>query len=539
MNTAARLPYFYEGVFQSPGEYTDPQRDVEAHVELIAPSGRRRVVPAFWDGGRVWRFRVDADEPGVWSYSLKVSDGSEEKWLGARSKFRVQPYAGPNPLYRHGPVRVAHDGTHLVHRDGTPFFWLADTAWNGLLKADPVDWEWYLAQRREQGFTAVQCVMTHWRACPADSEGEPAFWGAENIRINPAFFRRMDRKVAAIARHGLVPALVVLWALKPVDPGVFLSEKDAILLARYIVARYGAYRPVWFLGGDGLYHQDPKRWRRIGAAVFGDAREGYHDQSERAVTTLHPGGGLWVAEEFRDEPWYDFVGYQSGHGGESFRWIYDGPPSREWDKAWTKPVINLEPCYEEHLQYGSEKAFHARDVRAASYYSLFASPTAGVSYGHNAIWPWNEQLESPLDHWGAGIAGPWREAVHSPGAASMSSLKHILEKLAWWRLRPAPQLVVKQDGHEKGEAGVEDTNGEQTEPALSHVAAAMAFDGSFALLYFPRRRPVVIDRAPFVGGKATWIEPATAQVVAVESLGSVGGEFVPPREGDWLLLLQK
>src|SRR5690606_28082682 len=113
----------------------------------------------------------------------------------------------------------------------------------------------------------------------------------------------------------------------------------------------------WFWGGDGLYHQDPKRWRWIGAAVFGDAREGYHDQSERAVTTLHPGGGLWVAEEFRDEPWYDFVGYQSGHGGESFRWIYDGPPSREWDKAWTKPVINLEPCYEEHLQYGSEKAF--------------------------------------------------------------------------------------------------------------------------------------------------------------------------------------
>src|SRR5690606_29812541 len=130
----------------------------------------------FWDGGRIWRFRVDADEPGVWAYLLKTFDGSQRGWLGSHSEFRIQAYAGSNPLYRHGPLRVSQGGTHFIHRDGTPFFWLADTAWNGLLKADPADWNRYLACRREQGFTAVQCVMTHWRACPVDASGEPAFW---------------------------------------------------------------------------------------------------------------------------------------------------------------------------------------------------------------------------------------------------------------------------------------------------------------------------------------------------------------------------
>src|SRR5690606_22112265 len=116
-----------------------------------------------------------------------------------------------------------------------------------------------------------------------DAAGEPAFWEGERIRINPAFFRRIDGKVAAIARHGLLPALVVLWALTPKDPGVYLPEEQAIILARYVVARYGAFRPVWFLGGDGLYHQDLERWRRIGRAVFGESG------AERALVTLHPG----------------------------------------------------------------------------------------------------------------------------------------------------------------------------------------------------------------------------------------------------------
>ena len=34
----------------------------------------------------------------------------------------LSPYAGDNPFYRHGPVKVAPDHRHLVYADNTPFF---------------------------------------------------------------------------------------------------------------------------------------------------------------------------------------------------------------------------------------------------------------------------------------------------------------------------------------------------------------------------------------------------------------------------------
>lgn len=517
----APLPYFFEGIFESPRLYDDPLQGVEAWVELTAPSGRTLTIPAFWDGGRIWRFRVDAREPGVWKYQLKVSDGTETEWLGHRSEFRVLPYAGPNPLYRHGPLRVAEEGTHLVHQDGTPFFWLADTAWNGLLKAEPEDWEWYLDKRKEQGFTAIQCVMTQWRACPVDACGERAFEGEEPIRINPAFFRRLDPKVAAIARRGMVPALVLLWALTQRDPGRCLSEEDAIHLARYIVARYSAFCPVWFLGGDGVYGQDLERWRRIGRAVF-VAGEG-----QRGLATMHPAGNHWVGGGFREEPWYDFIGYQSSHSGDlqrSFTWIYDGPPAKEWAEAPRKPVINLEPCYEEHLQTGTDQVFDARHVRIASYYSLLVSPAAGVTYGHAAIWPWAEQAESPLDHLGAGITPLWHEAVVAPGAACMSVLKHLFDGLPWWRLRPAPHLVVEQP---------------LPGDPLGYVAAALAEDQSIALVYLPQGGKVALDTAALRGAAAIWLNPRTAERVEAPLASGERQEYQAPDRADWLLLFTR
>jgi hypothetical protein len=117
---------------------------------------------AFWDGGRVWRVRFSPDEIGTWQWSTqaKPEDIGLHRQQG---EFRVREYTGDNPLYRHGALRVAASGTYLEHADGTPFFWLADTAWNGVLKSQPADWQRYLATRQKQGFTAVQFVSTQWR----------------------------------------------------------------------------------------------------------------------------------------------------------------------------------------------------------------------------------------------------------------------------------------------------------------------------------------------------------------------------------------
>lgn len=517
-------PLFYEGMLESPKAYERPDRDVDVTVQFSSPTGRVREVTAFWDGGRCWRFRFSPDEAGTWSYRAFASDGSGDDWNGKDGEIVVRPYAGPNPLYRHGPIRVAKSNTHLEHADGTPFFWVADTVWNGVLKADPKEWQQFLRLRKEQGFNVIQCVMTNWRALPADSEGERAHIGDEDIQVNPAFFRRLDAKVAAIAAEGLVPALVVLWTLTPRDPGTYLPEDDAIHLARYIIHRYAAFRPVWFLGGDGRYLADEQvinRWKTIGNAVFGEAKE-------RALTTLHPCGVSWL-EPFREEPWFDFIGYQSSHGPDSgaFDWIVGGEPATHWNKAPQLPVINLEPCYEGHKQGGSDHFFTAHDVRIALYSSLLASPTAGVTYGHASIWPWLEFHETPFEHRGAGVAPRWSSALETEGVMSVGCLKAFFDQIEWWKLHPAPHLLAKQPGKE-GDKVI----------GKKYISISRAIDGSFAVAYLPQGGSVSFDLTELGNlTAATWMNPRSGTQIDGGTIGE-DGQLEAPGNGDWVLHLK-
>jgi hypothetical protein len=530
----------FEEAIESDRDYANPVWDVAVRARLTSPSGDHKEIEAFWDGGRSWRLRFSPDEAGTWSYRTTCSDPANES-LHKEGSFTAQAYHGDNPLYRHGPLRLSQDRRHLSHADGTPFFWLADTAWNGILKAKPEDWEQYLAARREQGFTAVQCVMTQWRAY----EDEAAFTGEARIAIRPEFFRRLDEKVAAVSRQGLLPALVLLWALTPRDPGHYLPEEDCVRLARYLVARYGAYRAVWLLGGDGRYLSDNiERWKRIGRGVFGGMDE--------HVVTLHPAGMEWVGEAFREEPWYSLISYQSGHGDDhhTLRWLVEGPPAREWSNEPALPVINQEPCYEAHLAYQSRQPFDAHKVRRALYWSLLVSPTAGVTYGHHGVWPWMEERGVPLDHPNSGEASTWREALASEGAFSVSHLRALFSGLEWWKLCPAQDGLAEQPGEANPERFIAlaraDTRlqgtGAGTGTRLQGTGAgtgtrrqgtgAGTGESSFALAYTPAGDAIALREETF--SAASWYDPRTGER---REASSSGGRFTPPGPYDWVLLL--
>ena len=233
----------YEIELNSEVEYVNPLWDVALVAHLVAPSGRELQVDGFWDGGRRWLVCVAPDETGSWCWRTECSDETNAGLHERSGEFECRASDA------HGPLRIAADQTHLEHADGTPFFWLGDTAWNGVLRATDDDWEEYLSLRAEQGFTAVQFVCTQWRGWP---DGE-VFIDGERIRPNVEAYQAMDRRVAAIARHGMVPVPVLLWALQPTDPGEALSEENAVRLARYMVARWGAQPVVFLLGGDGRY----------------------------------------------------------------------------------------------------------------------------------------------------------------------------------------------------------------------------------------------------------------------------------------------
>lgn len=515
-SAAVEMHGVYEASFRSSRAYDNQSLDVEAAVEFVSPSGNRASADMFWDGGGVWRVRFSPDETGTWRWTSRCSDTSNSGLHGRSGSFQCKPYRGSNPLRLHGPLKLSATRRYLAHADGTPFFWLADTAWNGVLKAKPDDWNKYLSTRRKQGFTAVQFVSTPWRAYERDAQGETAYTGTDGIRINPEFFRRLDAKVQAINSHGMAAAPVVLWAYGKSDPGQALSETDAIRLSKYIVARWGAYSVVWILGGDGNYGGErSERWKRIGRAVFGG-------RSPR-VATMHPGGLQWIGEEFRREPWFTILGYQSGHGDSprAVRWLVEGPPATEWDRRPALPVINLEPNYETILAYESKKLHDALSVRKALYRSLLVSPTAGITYGHHAIWFWTDKPEVPTDHANSGIAIAWHEAVASEGAGSVKHLSDLFGSIRWWTLRPDQEMVRNQPSS-----------------ALQFIASARSEDGSLAMVYLPEGGELKLNASRLKpGGRMRWFDPATGEYTSAGYLVAGVLQLASPGRGDRALLV--
>ncbi len=516
----------FEANFVASIDYAAPFQEIELLVTFSAPDGERFTVPAFWNGGREWRVRFAPNLAGVWSFETACSNPGDTGLHGQTGDFLCTAPRGDNRFTRHGPVKVARDGRHLVHEDRTPFFWVADTAWNGALMATPEDWAFYIRTRTEQGFNAVQWVATQWRAAPqGDLNGQRAFTGTDRIEPNLKFFARLDQQAERLARAGLLNVPVLLWAIgggadPQVNPGFSLPEDQAVKLARFMVARWQALPVVWILPGDGDYRgEKAERWKRIGRAVFGDIHH--------APTMLHPGGRHWNLPEFQNETWLDIIGYQSGHGDDdaTLRWIYDGPPARDWQLEPARPFLNLEPPYENHIAYQSRKPHPPENVRQAMYWSLLNAPTAGVSYGGHGVWGWDDGTTHPTDHAGSGTPLPWREALRMPAAEQVRHLSKFFNELEYWRLRPAPEMLAKQPG---------------SESAGRFIAMARSVEGDFAVGYVPSDRAIELklNQLP-PRPQITWFNPRDGtRSPAVGVVTDASLQLPTPAAGDWLLLIR-
>jgi len=507
----------WEGTFEAE---TPPAPGTELTVGLTAPSGAQKEVSGFWDGGTTWRVRVMPDEEGQWHYETRATD--EHPGLHGRSgQFTSEQIQSDNPFLAHGPVRLSPDRHHLEHADGTAFLYLGDTAWNGPMLAREEDWETFLDDRKAKKYSGIQFV-THapWVAAFSSRQGELAYTNLEYFPVNPRFFRQIDARIDAINDKGFLALPVLIWAA-PFDdahkwnPGISLPEPQLIKIARYQVARYGAHHVLWILNGDGAYEgQVAEKWKRIGRAVFSG--------KEHAPVTMHPTGRDWPYETFRDEEWLDVVGYQSGHNAsaDACQWLHSGPPAREWRRQPTRPVVNLEPCYEGLTAHHSNKLWNARDVRRQCYWSMLNAPPAGLTYGAHGVWCWHEKEQVPLNHDWTGPAKPWHEAKDFEGSTNMQHLVECFSLLRWWQLRPDQDLLKAQPFPK-----------DQT----AFVSAARCESGEQAVLYLPTGCKIEIDidrlRKPV---RATWFNPRTGD--RSPAAADCPGVYQTPDEQDWVLL---
>jgi len=414
---------------------------------------------------------------------------------------------------------VSKDRTHLAHLDGTPFFFLADTAWNGALLSTESDWATYLDDRAAKNFTAIQ-IITHapWTAALTNAEGQVAYDPRHPRTFHPEFFERIDRRIEMINERGLLAVPVLAWAAnfgpsRNLNIGHTASAQDLIPFIAYQVERFAKRQVLWLLAGDGVYNfWRLRKWKRVARAVFGHT-------TDRAPVTLHSAGLTWPYDALANEPWLDLYGYQSSHGEhpKALRWLQSGPPTKLWKKN-PRPTINLEPVYENIAPGGHPQPREA--VRRAAYWSLLNAPTAGVSYGAHGLWGWHDQPKEALNHTGLGIGHPWHVAMNYPGSTDMSHLAQFFTSIPWWTLKPAPDLLASQPG--------------QSDPS-KYVAASRSESGDLAVIYLPQGGPLIL--APnhlHESQKTQWFNPRTGEYT--EAIPNSPNHFTTPTPEDWIWL---
>ncbi|HCS74157.1 MAG TPA: hypothetical protein DIW17_09810, partial [Clostridiales bacterium] len=145
----------------------------------------------------------------------------------------------------------------FVHADETPFFWLGDTVWSAPSRATEEEWKEYITYRSSQGFNLIQVNALEQHDSSGDNEQRSPFEETDGIwdmeRINPLYFRQLDKTVEAALKVGIYTAMVVLWSsLVPETNPMWDVEKRnlftadyAAAYAGYLAARYSAYGVIW------------------------------------------------------------------------------------------------------------------------------------------------------------------------------------------------------------------------------------------------------------------------------------------------------
>jgi hypothetical protein len=517
-----------EWSLNSAKSYGNPFSDVDVDAIVRDPDGIELRIPAFWAGAQTWRVRYAPAKLGTHTWRSVASDPADTGLHGQQGTIAAAPYNGANPLYRHGPLSVAENHRHFEHADGTPFFWLADTWWMGLVKRLkwPEDFQLLAADRQRKGFTVVQIVAGLYPDMPerdprgANEAGFP--YDAGYSTINPAYFDRADERIRHLVESNLAPCIVGCWGYYLPILGVEKMKRHW----RYLVARWGAYPALWCLAGEGAmpYYlsKQPERDSAMQKAGWTELAKYVRSISAyKNPITIHPSSSARTTVE--DPSVLDFDMLQTGHSDRESIPNTVNKVTRSYASVPVMPVVNGEVCYE-----GIQEASR-QEVQRFMFWACILSGAAGHTYGANGIW----QVNTPEQPFGASPHGrswgdtPWQTAYQLPGSAQLGMAKGLLARYPWWRMEPHPEWIEPHWSEQN-----------YMQPYGSGIP------GELRIFYFSRTGNVnhkIVKLEAGVRYRALWWNPVSGRETDLGTVTGVGEwrPAAPPIFQDYVLVMEK
>ncbi len=412
---------------------------------------------------------------------------------------------------------------HFLLKDGSPFFWMGDTAWELFHRLNREEADHYLKRRSEQGFTVIQAVVLaemdglH----TPNAYGEMPLINDDPSKPNETYFQHVDYIIDKANEYGLTIGLLPTWGDKIFKdrwgkgPEIF-NEQNAAVYGRWIGNRYkNKTNIIWILGGDRNPRNkaDVAIWNAMGNAI-------QKAINNKAIISFHPQPNeTGSAEWFHNEQWLNFNMFQNGHCRDMA--VYD-KIAAVYSMLPAKPVMDAEPLYEDHPVCFNAKDLgtsNAYDVRKYAYLDLFAG-AHGHTYGCHDIW----QMYSPKHE---GVNGPhyyWEEAMELPGANQMIFVKKLIESHTLLDRVPDQKLIV-----------------ENNLAPSEHIQATRGND--YAFVYTSEGKPFTVNLGKITGDslQTYWYDPRTGkskEAIIISNKRSM--KFIPPSSGygqDWILVM--
>ena len=430
-----------------------------------------------------------------------------------------------------GKIKVTQDGHYLQHEDGTPFFWLGDTAWELFHRLSFDEIEKYLEDRKSKGFNVIQAVaLAEFNGLlKPNRNGDLPLLELNPERPNEKYFAFVDQVIDLAAQKGLYIGLLPTWGDKVTpnwgDGPVVFNEQNAYVYGKWLANRYAkTSNVIWILGGDRPPVRDSSDWRPIWRSMA----KGIIDvEGQQSFITYHTWGGPnSTSQQIHTEPWLSMNMTQSGHGGGHDVPIWDWI-TRDRKLLPVKPVIDAEPNYEDHPVNPWPKwdpangYFRDYDVRKQTYRSVFAG-AAGVTYGHHSIWQFWSEREEKINF----ADRYWYEALSRPGATQVGYLKSLILSRASLNRVPDQSIIIEG----QGKAG-------------EYATAFRDQRGRYLMVYLPVGKKLIVNTAILNGSslKFSWFNPRTGKYEATKSLAKQNTlEVTPPSlgvENDWVLII--
>lgn len=415
---------------------------------------------------------------------------------------------------------------YLAWDDGSPFFYLGDTAWEIFHRLGRDEMEHFFAERARQGYTAIQgvalsefeglTVPNYYGRLPLSFTNELPDPTKPDLADGYSYWAHVDYAVETAAKYGLFITMLPTWGDKfnlcwGKGPVVF-NDENAYVYGKWIADRYkDNWNIIWMLGGDRVL--EPQHRTIIDAMA-----RGIKEVDSKHLITFHPPGAQESTSFVCDADYIDFHTAQTGHGIE--KCYASDEVMLTMAAASPKPYLDSEPRYEDHPACFNDQLgylWNEEDMRQNAYWNLFAG-ACGHTYGNHCIWSMTREPSSYFPY-------SWQVALTHPGAEQIGLIKKLRLSRDYFSLRTAPELIPNNFS------------------GMGHMVAAKGKD--YAYVYSPLGIPFTVALDGFEDAKllrAMWFDVRTGEESIFAVLPPEGTTTIaPPTQGkgcDWVLILE-